>query len=655
MAAIWSPGDGGWILKIFDEDYLPSTATPLIGFDFNGNFAPGTDNTLTVGRTDLRFNNGYFTNLTLGGVTISSWPSGGSSLWADAGDYVYPTTSTQFRVYDNTSGFYGLWFVPDVATSAVANLYHGSGTHAEICVGSTYSLYTSGGTYGIYASGSSYGGYFSGNVHVTGNLTVDGTYPGGGGSSYWTQAGNYVYPTSNSNVQIDYNGSNTYGIYVSKSSVASAPTNYFYMGGSADGTDYGTGLSAGIRAYRWYGDVYSAAIQGWSYGDYTRCGGTLGYCGSSWGSHGYKNSGSIYYGTYWTSSGSGTGRPAPPRGGKDSAYDPGGVHINIGAGGYGDLFGLHAQGQIYGAYFEGGRYGLYTYGDRFVNGLDVHLTDVGEEDMAVSFTTTSIEAKINTDGIGRLSAGSSRIEFDPEFKKLIDPANRVTVTVTPLGSCNGVYLSEVDENGFTVRENNGGESDVEFMWIAMARRVDSRDRAKLPREVIASDYTDKIARGLHNDADTRTDGEGLYFEDGDLVVGVHESLIPDPNFMALKEEFSNYPGKRSYSEWASMFGSYGKELGMSRAEFESNTAEASEVLFDQFGNQIPSEWVEELKADGVQMFTREQAEARRKQALIDNARALREAEEHGANILKEEEKSAAQRKSNLAPKTTTTK
>jgi len=41
-----------------------------------------------------------------------------------------------------------------------------------------------------YASGTKYAGYFNGDVRITGNLTVDGTYPGGGGGgSAWTYLG----------------------------------------------------------------------------------------------------------------------------------------------------------------------------------------------------------------------------------------------------------------------------------------------------------------------------------------------------------------------------------------------------------------------------------------------------------------------------------
>ncbi|MGC9316386.1 MAG: hypothetical protein ACP5G4_12285, partial [bacterium] len=243
---------------------------------------------------------------------------------------------------------------------------------------------------------------------------------------------------------------------------------------------------------------------------------------TEWGALAYRNSGSTDYGGYFNGGYTGgSGRRRPTAG--NSAGLDGLPHINIGIGSWGDLFGADIHGKIYGTYIEGGRYALYTNGDRYTNGMDIHLTDVGEDEMAVSYTATSIEATINLDGRGRLNNGTRRILFSPEFRKIIDPDKPVTVTVTPLGCCNGVYLSEVDENGFTVVENNGGRSDIEFMWIAMARRIDARDKDQLAREVVSSDYTSKIARGLHCDSDKLSDGEGLYFQNGDLTVGVHES------------------------------------------------------------------------------------------------------------------------------------
>jgi hypothetical protein len=608
-------------------------------------------------------------------------PAGGSSEWTDAGSYVYPNENSYTRVYeDNVSyGFYYSGGNPSYGVYSASGYRGVYGYCSDASSGyEGVRGYGVGDNYGVYAystgypgayiktnhlgyygaeiqsySGYSYPGlyvngysYLNGNVYLmygvydgsswgsgtqvlksgSGNVYWAADETGGGGGS-WTISGNYVYPNSNSNVQMDYNGSHTYGIYISKNSVASAPTNYFYLGGSYSGTDYSTSLSAGIRAYRWYGDTYSASIQGWSYGDYVRSAGVQGYMlsGAPWGALAYKNSGSSTYGVYYTNVGSGSGRPAPPRGGYDSPYDPGGVHTAIGAGGYGDLFGMHSDGNIYGFYSTGGRYASYDHGDRYLSGLDVHLQDVGRDTMAVLYTNVSLDATVIGSGVGRLVGGSARIRFDEAFAELISETEPIIITVTPIGDCNGINLMTSTNEGFTVAEANSGTNSAQFNWIAIAKRK-GHERPQLPREVVAVDYNDKIYRGLNNDSDTRTDGEGLYFENGDLIVGVHESLIPDPNFIALKQDFEKNMNSRSYSEWETMFGSYGKEIGMSETEYNHHIAsnQPDEAWFDEYGVQIPPEWIEEFKVEGIPMFTYEQTQEIRKQKLIDKARELRE-------------------------------
>jgi hypothetical protein len=403
----------------------------------------------------------------------------------------------------------------------------------------------------------------------------------------------------------------------------------FTTGATGSSYSYGTSNSTGIKAGFVNGSQYHFAVGGWQWNDSPRGAGVFGaqYGGSYWGTLGYKNSGSSTYGGYFTSYTSGSGRPAPPRGGYDSPYDPGGVHTAIGAGGYGDLFGMHSDGNIYGFYSTGGRYASYDHGDRYVSGLDVHLQDVGEPDNAVLYTNVSTDVSVQTSGFGRLESGSRRVEFDGAFKRVISSEIPVVVTVSPLGCCNGVYISEIDDKGFTVIENNGGRSDIQFTWIAVGRRA-GHENPNLPREVVAVDYNDKIYRGLHNDSDTRTDGEGLYFENGELHVGIHLSTQTPPELLSLKEEFSQNPKAYTYDEWQALFASQGTDMPIGREDFEYSNKPVDEAFFDEYGNQINPEWVEEFKAEGVQMFTREEADARRKQAYIDNARARRQAEEN---------------------------
>jgi hypothetical protein len=202
-----------------------------------------------------------------------------------------------------------------------------------------------------------------------------------------------------------------------------------------------------------------------------------------------------------------------------------GTATNIGLGAWGDLFGADIHGRIYGLYTEGNNYASYSNGATFKNNLDVHLQDTKSNTMAVLYTNVSTDVTVQTSGFSQLSKGEALIEFDDNFKKVVSSEIPIVVTVTPMGECQGVYVASVDRNGFRIVESNRGESSVQVSFIAIGRRV-GYEQPQLPSEVIASDYVEKLSRGFHNDSDTQTQGEGLYYENGQLVVGRHPSTLP---------------------------------------------------------------------------------------------------------------------------------
>ncbi len=285
-----------------------------------------------------------------------------------------------------------------------------------------------------------------------------------------------------------------------------------------DGTGYADYSSnTAVRGTSYWGDLYSFGVSGFNYNDFTRCGGTFGanVYGNYWGALGYRTSGSLSYGGYFTSFTSG--------GGKGSQANTG-----IGIGAWGDLMGADIHGKVYGIYAEGGNYAMYSNGVVFKNNLDVHLQENGTETSTVLYTNVSTDVTVQTSGYATLSDGKVSIDFDPAFAAAVSTETPVVVTVTPTGSSNGVYLAEVSGKGFKVAENNDGKSSVTISYIAIGKRA-GYENPNLPREVISADYNQNLARGLHNDADTQTDSEGLYYENGNLVVGKHASTLPDPN------------------------------------------------------------------------------------------------------------------------------
>ncbi len=290
-----------------------------------------------------------------------------------------------------------------------------------------------------------------------------------------------------------------------------------------DGTGYALLTSnTALKGYSFWGDLYSFGTSGFNDNDLSRCGGVLGgqSSGSYWGSLGYKNSSLTSYGGYFTSYTSGTG--------KNSQASTG-----IGIGAWGDLIGADIHGKVYGVYAEGENYSMYSNGPVYKNNIDVHLQQNGTGTNTVLFTNVSTDVTVQTSGYATLSDGKANIAFDPAFAASVSSESPVVVTVTPTGNSNGVYLSGVSKNGFSVVENNDGKSSVTISFIAIGKRA-GYEHPILPKEVTDAGYTRNMTRGLHNDADTKTNGEGLYYENGQLIVGIHPSVLPDPDKPAME-------------------------------------------------------------------------------------------------------------------------
>lgn len=275
-------------------------------------------------------------------------------------------------------------------------------------------------------------------------------------------------------------------------------------------------VNSGIKGYDYWGDSYCFGVAGYSFNAYVRSGGVLGSydLGSYWGSLAYRSSGNTNYGGYFTSYTTGTGK---------SGQQP---EIGIGIGAWGDLFGADIHGKIYGVYAEGENYAMYSHGATFKDNLDVHLQDNGAGKNTVLYTYVSTDVCVQTSGTVTLSSGSADIQFDPAFTAIVSKEQPVVVTVTPIGDCNGVHLNSISASGFSVAENNAGKSNITVNYIAIGKRA-GYENPSLPAEVVDAQYTTKLSQGIHADADKQTDGKGLYYENGQLSVGIHPSTIPD--------------------------------------------------------------------------------------------------------------------------------
>jgi hypothetical protein len=386
------------------------------------------------------------------------------------------------------------------------------------------------GIYG-YNEGSGYGiyGYSYGGKGVYGESLAGGLSAGCLGHSDYG-----VYGDRGVNANWGYIGGDNYGVYgyANTDNAGDFAVYGNYYNDVAAGTDYDyNDVLGGVQGINHFGRPYTFGVAGHSWLMDDRSGATLGsnWQGIYWGSLAYKNSGGTQYGGYFTTYTTGTG--------KDSE-----VKINNGIGAWGDLFGADIHGKIYGAYIEGENYAVFSNGNNYTNGLDVHLQkDAGGENKAL-YTHVSTDATIQTSGYATLTNGESNVTFDKTFTKMVSTESPIIVTVTPVGNSNGVYLSQVTTDGFKLVENNGGKSNITFNYIAVGKRA-GYENPQLPKEVINKEYTEKVARGLHNDGNTKTEGEGLFYDNGKLMVGIHPSTIIDSSIAATDTESSKHPKK----------------------------------------------------------------------------------------------------------------
>jgi hypothetical protein len=124
---------------------------------------------------------------------------------------------------------------------------------------------------------------------------------------------------------------------------------------------------------------------------------------------------------------------------------------------------------------------LHVAGNEQVDGqltVNGNLTVLGTKSRAVQTATHglrklyAIEAPENwfeDVGWAALSAGHSRVNLDAIFAETVDTHSKYAVFLTPLGDCNGLYVSALDRTGFEVRELQGGTSGVEFQYRVIAK------------------------------------------------------------------------------------------------------------------------------------------------------------------------------------------
>lgn len=236
-----------------------------------------------------------------------------------------------------------------------------------------------------------------------------------------------------------------------------------------------------------------------------RSGGVLGngQVAGTFGVLGYKTSGSTNVGVYGNAAMStGTGKTNT-------------IANGFGVMGVGDLMGGAFRGDVYGLNVSGNRYGMYIDGATYTNNLIANVSKSNDTaEKITTFVPTSTTVDISTRGIATLDAnGEQNVIFDKNFSALV-AENSIVVTVTPIGNSSQMYLEkEPTSSGFTVKTDKAFAG--KFSYIAIGTRK-GFENVSVPKEIIASNYDEKMSEILHNEANLSTEGTPVNWNGTDL-------------------------------------------------------------------------------------------------------------------------------------------
>lgn len=367
---------------------------------------------------------------------------------------------------------------------------------------------------------SNLGEFFIGtlNTVLTGDLmngVGNATFPWAvNGYSGFDGSGVYGQITSGTTifagVQGEYNGTNASGAGVRGLSV---------------NTTAGTGFNAavtGVMGNATTSGTYKFGVYG-SGGTTTRSGGVIGYdYGVAIGGLGYYGFSGLDYSVYGFglayTTGVGTGMLPSDFYKLHPEMDPlSKPNSMVGIGIYGGVMGGWVKGLVYGTAFSGDKFGVYVDGKTITNSPTIELIDNSTETRTISYSSVSLTADINSKGRTAVLNGEAFISFNNELKELIDLGS-VVVNITPMGNSNGFYVNRITPDGFFVKENNGGVSNLEICWSLTATRKDVK-QGDVSSEIVADKFDSKLDGIMYNEnnnVDTPVsvwwDGEKVRFD-----------------------------------------------------------------------------------------------------------------------------------------------
>lgn len=334
--------------------------------------------------------------------------------------------------------------------------------------------------------------------------------------------GNALFPWA-INGYTDQDGAGTYGL------VQAGATNFAgvqgeYSGSNSEGpgvrglsnsTGSGTTLNdanAGVNGQLGTTTAFAFAIKGQTTGNTARqVGGVMGINnnGGGYGMLGYRRSN----GTQYAVLGNVAYQNNTFRTSENSD-----VLNSIGIGTNGGLLGAHFKGNKYGTITKGDRFASYTDGSSISNKGYAVVNTTKSGDKVATFVPTSTTVDVSTKGTGKLVDGTAKISFDKNYSSITDKNKPVIVTVSPMGETKGVYISEVTNDGFIVKENGNGKSNATFYWIAIGEKNNSEEM-NVPSELLTKDFDTNLDSFLTIDEEAKDTSKAMWWNGTSLEFG----------------------------------------------------------------------------------------------------------------------------------------
>jgi hypothetical protein len=323
-----------------------------------------------------------------------------------------------------------------------------------------------------------------------------------------------------------FNGSGVYGQITGGTTNFGAIQGEYYGSGAFgagvkglfNGTGAGTGFLStssknGVAGIITGSGAYQFGIFGQSDGNFTRTGGVMGveYFSAALnarGSLGYLSSGFADVAVYGFGQAHTNGVAAGRLMNGANKFSE--TNAMIGLGIYGGVMGGWVKGLVYGTNFSGDKYGIYVHGNTVTNSKYVQLNTSASADVRIaSYATTALTNELSSKGKISLINGQATVTFDNRLIELCD-LNSLVITATPMGNCNGVYIDNITEEGFVIKELNNGMHNVLVSFIISGTLKQSSEFTE--NEILNNQYETNMNGVMHNDYDNSTDALPIWYD-----------------------------------------------------------------------------------------------------------------------------------------------